>query len=195
MKSDGARRLSEIVAARREGIVREWLARALASYPEHTARFLAQERDRFRNPVGHTFRQALPSLFDELLGTTMDAARVARTLDGIVRIRAVQDFTAGQSVGFLFALKKILREALGVEGRGSPGAEALASLEDRIDDMVLLAFDLYMRCREQLYQIRAAEARRRASLQQGWHPMERPVDGTSRLGPEWACRMKEGDAG
>jgi hypothetical protein len=93
------------------------------------------------------------------------------------------------------ALKGILREALGVEGRGSPGAESLASLEGRIDEMALLAFDLYMRCREQLYRIRAGEARRRASLQQRWHPREQPVDGTPRSGLEWARGMKGGDAG
>ena len=32
-------------------------------------------------------------------------------------------------------------------------------LEERIDTMVLIAFDLYMNCREKIYEIRAMEAR------------------------------------
>ncbi len=39
-----------------DAIVEEWFARTLESYPQVTARFLALEKDPFRNPVGHTFQ-------------------------------------------------------------------------------------------------------------------------------------------
>jgi hypothetical protein len=50
----------------------------------------------------------LPVLTAELLGE-MDQARVAGALESIVRIRAVQNFSASESVGFVFLLKGILR--------------------------------------------------------------------------------------
>ena len=53
------RPLSEVLTERREYLSKEWLARTLRSYPEATTRFLNQERDAFRNPVGHTFREGL----------------------------------------------------------------------------------------------------------------------------------------
>ncbi len=163
MDGEDARALGEVLAARKDAIVGEWLAHTLQAYPEHTSRFLGRESDRFRNPVGYTLKQALPALFDELLGD-MDAARIAPLLDGIVRIRAVQDFTAAQAVAFVFLLKKVVREELRSEVQGGPAGEDLAALEGRIDEMALLAFDLFMKCRERIYQIRADEAKRRVYL-------------------------------
>ena len=104
--------LTGALAARKDAIVRAWLARTLETYPERTSRLLAKEPDPFRNPVGHALKEALPALFDELLGA-MDAGRLAPLLDGIVRIRAVQDFSPSQAVAFVFLLKQVIREELG----------------------------------------------------------------------------------
>ncbi|MDP3001478.1 MAG: RsbRD N-terminal domain-containing protein [Bryobacterales bacterium] len=140
------------LAGERSAVVREWFERTLQSYPEQTSGFLRGEKDPFRNPVGHTLRDGLGVLFDELAGE-MDQARITAALDAIVRIRAVQDHTASQAVAFLFLLKEVLRDK-------SPAAD-LAMLEKRIDRMALLAFDLYMKCREKIYEIKAEEAKRR----------------------------------
>jgi hypothetical protein len=40
----------------------------------------------------------------------------------------------------------------------------LAVVEGRIDQMALLAFDLFMRCRERIYEIKENEAKRRTAL-------------------------------
>ena len=168
----GSAQLTGALAARKDAIVRAWLARTLETYPERTARFLAKEQDPFGNPVGQALKEALPALFDELLGA-MDAGRLAPLLDGIVRIRAVQDFTAGQAVAFVFLLKQVIRE----EMRRPPHLALSPSggeeeLDGRIDEVALLAFDLFMRCREQMFTIKADEARRRTSLLQ--RMQERP---------------------
>lgn len=155
MMGEAARPLLEALAAKRGAIVGGWLTRTLQSYPEHTSRFLSREKDPFKNPVGHTLAEALPALFDRLVEGA-DAAALSRILDPIVRMRAVQDFSTGQTVAFVFLLKHVLRETL-----GGAGGEDLATLEARIDEMVLLAFDLFMQCRERLCEIRANEAKRR----------------------------------
>jgi hypothetical protein len=160
MTGEAARPFLEALAAKRGAIVAEWLTRTLRSYPEHTSRFLSREQDPFKNPVGHTLAEALPALFDRLVEGA-DAATLSRILDPIVRMRAVQDFSAGQAVAFVFLLKRVLLEALGGERRGGADGEGLTALEARIDEMALLAFDLFMQCRERLYEIRANEAKRR----------------------------------
>jgi len=175
MEVEGGHRLMQALAAKRNAIIREWLARTLQTYPEQTSRFLAHEKDPFRNPVGHTIREAFPVLFDALLGGT-DAARVMPVLDGIVRIRAVQDFTAGQAVAFIFLLKRVIREELKGEIHGEPDAEGLATIEGRIDQMSLLAFDLFMKCRERMYEIRTNEARRRMFLLERMHGLDPSAD-------------------
>ena len=163
MKVADAQPVMEALAAKKSAIIRAWLARTVQTYPEHTSRFLLQEEDPFRNPVGAALKDAFPVLFDALV-VGEDAARVTPALDGIVRIRAVQDFTAGQAVAFVFLLKQLIRDALKTELEAAPERDPLVVVENRIDELALHAFDLFMRCRERISEIRVSEARRRLGL-------------------------------
>ncbi len=136
----------------REAIVEQWLGRVLRTNQGQPAAFLADEQDPFRNPIGHSLRQGMSILLDELL-LAMNTERVTAALDSIVQIRAVQDYSPARALEFLFQLKPILR--LSTEG----GDRDL--LYSRIDDLALLAFDLYVKYRERTFQARANEVRRR----------------------------------
>ena len=141
----------------RRAIAERWLAETLRTYPDQTAQFLIRERDPFRNPVGTALREAIPTLVDELF-EAMDAVSVARALEGVVRIRAVQDFSASEAVGFIFFLKSALRTEW-------PRETAIpADLDRRVDQIALAAFDLYARCREQVFEVRLREAARRSEM-------------------------------
>jgi hypothetical protein len=135
-----------------EDIAEVWLGRVLRSYPGQSAEFLATERDPFRNPVGSTIRLALGILLDELL-LGMDGSRVHGALDSLMQIRAVQDLPPSRALEFLFQLKRILHHQVS-------GADR-ELLDGRIDELALLAFDLYVKYRERTYQAKANEARRR----------------------------------
>jgi hypothetical protein len=151
--------LTTVSAAARDRFLAEWLACTLGTYPEQTARVLREERDPFRNPIGHTLATSLAGLTAELFGG-FDRARVTAWLDAVIRLRAVQDFSPADAVGFV-ALAR--RAADGVVETGGPGVEpgALDALGTRIDDMVLIAADLLDRCREEIHAIGARAARRR----------------------------------
>jgi len=133
-----------------DAAVEQWFAQTVESYPRLTAQFLASERDRFRNPVGHSLRRSLAVLLGEILGN-MDAESIDPALDGIVRIRAVQDLRPSEAVGFVFLLRSILLAS-------NPPRPAM--IEARIDQLALMAFDHYTSCREQLAQARANEQKR-----------------------------------
>lgn len=90
-----------VLGERKNVLIEEWLDKILATYSGPTSRSLSEEKDRFLNPVGHTFREGLSALFDGLIQPT-DMAALAPVLDGIVRIRAVQDFAARQAEGLRF---------------------------------------------------------------------------------------------
>jgi hypothetical protein len=98
-----------VLSEQKRALLEKWLERTLATYPSQTLRFLQGEKDRFRNPVGHTLREGLATLLDELTGE-MDPARIGPALESIVRLRAVQDFTPSQAVGFVYLLREILQE-------------------------------------------------------------------------------------
>ena len=104
----------QVLSEQKRALLEKWLERTLATYPSQTLRFLQGEKDRFRNPVGHTLREGLATLLDELTGE-MDPAKIGPALESIVRLRAVQDFTPSQAVGFVYLLREILDEELGGE--------------------------------------------------------------------------------
>jgi hypothetical protein len=141
----------------KRAIAKQWLDLTLCTYPSQSMNFLLHEKDRFRNPVGKTHKDAIPMLVDEIFGH-MDSAKVRQALEDIVRIRAVQNFSAKEAVGFVFLLKEILQKELSAEGSIPP------DLDRRVDEMALVAFDLYSQCREQISAIQVSEARNRVAL-------------------------------
>jgi len=141
----------------RKAIAAEWLEKTLETYPAQSQRFLRSEGDLFRNPVGHILREHLPVLAEVLLGGDMDRDRLTHALEAIIRVRAVQNFTPSQSVAFVCLLKRILRD------RWKGPEKDWLTIETRIDETALLAFDLYMKCREKIYKVTADEGRRRVA--------------------------------
>jgi hypothetical protein len=142
---------------KKENILRKWFDAVVDTYPADTARFLKSQQDPFANPVGSNTRQGLDGLLDELFGS-MDPASIDRFLDPIIRIRSIQDFTPSHATSFPFFLKRILRESLA--GEATDEAERI-ELDARIDRLVLMAFDLYLACREKVYEIKENEMRKR----------------------------------
>jgi hypothetical protein len=154
--------LPGILKSKRKVIVDRWMDLALQVYPQDSARFMRQESDRFGNPVGRITREALEAVFEGLV--TGDAIEEMRgSLDEILRLRAVQDLSPSQAVGFVFLLKRAIHEELGeVEADRASSADLIA-LHSGIDRLGLAAFDLFMQCREKIYDLRAREIRRRTA--------------------------------
>jgi hypothetical protein len=155
--------LLQVLADKRSTILQRWLALILESYPPAVARFLRTERDRFANPVGSTIAHELETIYD---GLRAEAAvdTLAPALEAIVKIRAVQDFSASQAVAFVLQLKQAVREALADELAAKRLPEGLLALESRIDSIAARAFDIYMQARERISELRANELRRRTEL-------------------------------
>lgn len=150
--------LESLLSQKRTTILERWFQLIVETHPAITSRFLKQEKDRFVNPVGYTIRQEIETLYDELL-QGMDFGKLCASLDNIIRIRSVQDFSPSQAIVFVFLLKKAIREELASEIREKQLFEELLRFESRIDELALLAFDIYMKCREKVYEIRVNEVK------------------------------------
>ena len=108
----------------------------------------------------------------------------AGALDGIVRIRAVQDLSPAAAVGFVLLLKRAVREVL-AEGRpGLPEAPDLSELDQAVDRLLLEAFDLFAECRETIYRLRVGELKRGApaACTGALDPINEPEDGCGGCG-------------
>ena len=154
--------LSNLLAAKRSTIIKKWISRIIETYPDDTRRFFKREKDRFANPVGSTIAREIETLYDGLLKGD-DTEKISSSLDSIIRIRAVQDFTPSQSIAFVFQLKKLIREAVGTEATSNGLLAEVQALEDKIDDTALMAFDIYSKCRQKIYDIKVNEVKRQVS--------------------------------
>jgi hypothetical protein len=151
--------LEEFLSRHRAAILSDWFEHIVTSYPPETARFLREQQDPFANPVGAGLRDGLGPLFDSLVASREDGADEEHesSLDRIVRVRAVQDHTPSSAVAFIFELKELIRSR--VEASGESLGDELLALETKIDRLALEAFDLYAKCREQIFDIRVKEIR------------------------------------
>ena len=150
--------LKGLLQERRSAIVAAWFETLVETYQEEARGPLRKQNAPFTNPVGFNAGQGLEGLFDGLLKGIMPA-ETSRFLDGIVRIRAVQNFPPSEAVRFIFRLKDVVRKELGDALHDPAAAAGLPAFESAIDDLALFAFDLYMQCRETLYDIKAKVAR------------------------------------
>jgi len=176
--------LGEWLRKNKDAIVRRWLDDALATYPGDSSAAFKRQKDPFANPVGHSLRTATREILQALLegkrcqepfssqlethADDNDRKRFLtpfplQCLHEIIKIRAVQQFSASQAVGFVFQLKQAIRAELG-GGAGDPRfLSELAEFEERIDRIALAAFDIYTQCREQVFELRMNEVKRTVS--------------------------------
>jgi hypothetical protein len=151
--------LNSQLRARKSAIVKKWFDAVAETYPDNTSAFLKKQKAQFTNPVGYTLSEGLEGLFQALLkGMIPDT--VSSFLDSIIRIRAIQDFKPSEAVSFIFLLKKIVRQELGSEALQQQGMnEELTVFDSSVDDLALYSFDIYITCREKIYELKANEAR------------------------------------
>jgi hypothetical protein len=173
--------LEALLKENREAILEKWFERITGTYPDVTSKFLAKQKDRFRNPVGYAITQSIGPIYDQV-ASAMDTDQLLEALDGIVRIRSVQDFTPTETIGFVFQLKSVIRAEIGDRIRELERWNELAELESRIDRLALLAFEKYTECRENLHQVRNREVESRAARLLG-RVKARPANSQHEEGP------------
>ncbi|MGD8414901.1 MAG: RsbRD N-terminal domain-containing protein [Candidatus Latescibacterota bacterium] len=145
----------------REAVLEKWFEAIVRTYPQQTSQFLARQKDRFSNPVGYAIERSIGPVYDQV-AAAMDTDALLEALDGIIRIRSVQEFKPSEAVSFVFQLKSIIREVLGERTGELEQSGGLAELDHRIDRVAVLAFDKYMECRQKLFEIRTREIRGQA---------------------------------
>jgi hypothetical protein len=151
--------LANQLRERSSAIVDRWLRDTLATYSDDAAVAFKRNKDPFTNPVGHALRAGTRAAV-EALCDGKDADEVCSGLDGVIKIRAVQEFTPSQALSFVFLLKQAVRSELRAEDNDSSFSGELVELEKRIDQVALRAFDVFSGHRERVYELRINEVKR-----------------------------------
>jgi hypothetical protein len=146
--------LQKFLTDHQKSICVQWTDAIFKTYPEEGAKFFSGSSNQFSNPVGHTFRANIEKIFLTLVRGA-DLAECSKDLDGILRIRAVQGFAPSVALCFLPALKEIVRREMLKAKAPGLSEDLLYEWNVRVDRLTMLGFDLYMGCREVLWQQKA----------------------------------------
>ncbi|MCD4743260.1 MAG: RsbRD N-terminal domain-containing protein [Desulfobacteraceae bacterium] len=145
---------------KKKNILQEWFEATINTYPEETARILNKSKNKFDNPVGVATYESLESVIDILCqnmeqteNKDLDEELIEQALDSVIRIRAVQNFSASKAVGFVFELKDIVKK--------SAGNDITTLFDRKVDQIALAAFNRFLKCRESIFLLKATEAKKR----------------------------------
>ena len=148
--------LIERIKEKKNGIQRSWFQEVLNSFPKQSQSLIASNADRFANPIGFTLNDAISEIFAAVVGEK-SLEDIAPALERIIKLRAVQDKQNPGQLVFLHALKKIVRKQCGAFEEGFAEVEALLALEDRIDEIILRALEIYVLSREKILELQVNE--------------------------------------
>ena len=146
----------ELLVKNRKEIHDRWIARILAVYPPESVKFIGKEKDRFKNPIGSTLQDGTVAVLDALVAGG-DEASLRDAVEGMIRLRAVQCERASEAVSFVPALTDVVKRVL----ENAVSENDLSKFEARMEALLLTAFDVYMQCREKVFEIRLTELRNR----------------------------------
>jgi len=155
--------LKTLLLDKKSIIITKWFNYLCHEYPDKTVELLKSDKSQFANPVGSNMHDGLQGIFEELL-QDMGFEKMHIYLDKIIRIKAVQDFSPSKAIAFIFILKRVIREELHSQLGEEVMYKELAVIEKRIDDIALVAFEVYSKCRETIYQIRIDEVKKRCDI-------------------------------
>jgi hypothetical protein len=160
LEENGKVGLKHLLIQNKRSILERWGHLILETYPGDTSKFMGQEKDPFLNPVGYTIAREIETLYEELLqGREVD--QLSGHLEKIIQIRSVQDFSPSRAVLFVPLFKKAVREEIERSGIGTQQlTEEWIEFDTRIDQLSLMAFDLYTKYRERIYDIRISEMKK-----------------------------------
>ena len=150
--------LENLLVQNQKAILERWFDLILETYPANTAAMMRKDKNQFTNPVASTLSREIDALFKNLCEGSQDE-KCRASLDSILKIRSVQDFSPSKAVEFIFLLKRAIGETLKNEICKESVMDEWMKFQSRIDDLALQAFDIYMDCREKICEIRVHQAK------------------------------------
>jgi len=123
-------------------------------------KFLSVNKNQFGNPIGFTLQQDLPIIFDELSGN-MDNEVLEASIENIIKIRAVQEFSPAEATGFINLIKNIVISEAQVMMTEKSFIDSYFTFEKNIDTANGIAFEKYLEMKLKLSEIKINEIRNR----------------------------------
>lgn len=156
--------LKEQLQAHQSTLLEKWYNRMIEGYPPEMRNFWEHKERQFTQPMPYSMAQNMKELLRIVLSEAEDRAAAQASLDQVMRICAVQNLAPSAAIRFILLLKEVLwqelQEGFEESGVGERALLEFRRMENRIDELALLAFDQYMNCRQKIYDLRIQELKR-----------------------------------
>jgi hypothetical protein len=150
--------LAGLLLKNRDVILEKWVDAALEVYPAESAEIFGRQSDQFKNPVGFSIKSGLEETIDILMDNDRNIT-LPDEFKKAIRIRSVQDLLPSQAVDFVYRLKKIIVEIIGEDIKRNSLQGELIEFIGRLDSFILIVFDYYSRCRDDLSELKIKQAK------------------------------------
>ena len=147
----------DLIRQNKEEIAKAWIETTLSAFKADAAKFYSTSEDPFANPVGTAVKTGIKDLLDALLEKKFEPTQMANHLDRIVQVYCVQEFPPSFTVAFVFLLKNVLRKKFSKELKEPRTFAGYLDFESKIDRTAGLAFDVYLKYRMRIAEIRVNE--------------------------------------
>lgn len=144
--------LKQTLKKNKDRFIKEWFQATIDTYPAQSARILGKASNRFDNPIGAITHETIVDMFT-LIMDDFTPEVLEKTIDPVIRIRAVQAFTPAEAVSFVFALKQIAETII--------DKSLIREFDKLVDQIALAAFNRFMKCKEEIFLLKATESKRR----------------------------------
>jgi len=143
----------QLILKNREVILDRWIEKGAALFSEKMGR---------TTPIGERLSESLAIVLD---GIEENSKSFMDAVNQISRLLAVQPLPPSKALSLFFELKTILHETV---SKGYK-RDALKQVDwdachNRIEEIVLSAFDCYMTNREKIYQLKVEESQRQSFM-------------------------------
>jgi len=146
--------LADLLIDRKGEILDSWVDQVLATYPSDASGIFKKGKDQFANPVGFAVKSSLWQVYVHLFEKD-EPEKIVEILEQLVQIRAVQTFNPSEAVSMAYILKSIVKNFCRKDKVSD--LEGWQAFEEKADVLAYTMFDMYVACRERLYQTRIAE--------------------------------------
>ena len=150
--------INQILHEKKQQILSRWQSSAFSCQNHDLLRGQKQEQ-RFSNPIAYVIEKNTREIYEWLIKDEKDGD-LFTPLEEICRFRAVQDIKPAEALRFIYALKQIIRDELMDEIQNSDVKAQLWDVDQRIDEIGLLAFNIFSDYRAKIYEIRIDEIKR-----------------------------------
>lgn len=144
---------------KRQQVLSQWQSAAFDAYGGNIALLRNKPEGRFSNPVVYLIEKATGEIFDLLIKPENDQILTV-SVNEICHLMAIQGSKPSRAISFIFALKQIIREELKDENGANYWAAEMVEIDKIIDEIGLLAFDIYSDCRAEICDLKVSEIKR-----------------------------------